>query len=60
MSDMFDKIKFVPETRWYMFALAKLLGKKLVDNMYEWRGKIWVTGEVANPYEPPPAEAEND
>lgn len=48
--DFFPKLSFQTETRWYMFKAAKLFGKRLADNMYEWRGKIWVTGEVKNPY----------
>jgi hypothetical protein len=38
--------EFQQETRWYMFWLARIFGKKLVKNMYQWRGKIWICGKV--------------
>lgn len=41
-----DKIEVRTDTRWYMFWFARIFGRKIVKNIYEWRGKIWVTGKV--------------
>ena len=38
--------EFRPETQKFMFVLAKIFGKKITKNLYAWRGKIWVTGEL--------------
>jgi len=47
MSDLFPELQ--PETRRWMFWLARIFGKRLtgVDGntkvvIYQWRGKLWV------------------
>lgn len=38
---------FKTETRWWMFWMARLFGKRVAKNIYMWRGKWWVCGEVS-------------
>lgn len=45
------KIEVRSETRWYMFWLARIFGRKLIKNAYQWRGQIYITGEVPSPFE---------
>jgi len=35
-----------PEKRRYMFWMARIFGRKLTAQAYEWRGKMWIVGEV--------------
>lgn len=38
--------KFPQQPQKLMFILAKIFGKKIAKNLYIWRNKIWVTGEL--------------
>lgn len=42
--------EFKQETRRWMFWFARIFGIKRSENLYYWRGKYWVTGEVENPF----------
>lgn len=49
MSEKYFMMELHAETRWWKFLFARIFGKKLVKNMYMYRGKVWVTGKVEEP-----------
>lgn len=47
---MFE-VEIRDEKRRYMYWLARIFGKKITTNLYEWRGKLWICGEVPSPFD---------
>jgi hypothetical protein len=45
------EIEFRTKDNFFMFLLARIFGKKICKNLYDWRGCFWVTGEVPNPFD---------
>lgn len=45
----YPQFEFKAETRWWMFWLARIFGRKIIGRddchefvAYEWRGKLWL------------------
>jgi len=47
---LFDHVLFVQEQLHWKFWLARIFGKKIQINVYEYQGKIWICGETAEDF----------